>query len=109
MLAPEHLSAATFIDFRQGRIKPNVAIEVGLDYSLKDHLQLDAAKLKNSGVTNSYLIHLVRQDFYDDFQAVERFVTTCEIKTAYTRVTGSQAFYKLVNDDRITVVDNIAA
>jgi hypothetical protein len=106
ILSPDHLRAATFADFRQGRIEPIVAIEVGLDYSLRNHLQPDVAKLKNSGIGNSYLIHLVRQDCDDDFEAVERFVTACEIKTAYARVTSSKAFYKLVNDDHISVTES---
>jgi hypothetical protein len=107
VLAPHLLEACSFVDFRQGRIRPSVAIEIGLDYSLRDHLALDVAKLKNSGIQNSYVIHLVRQDVGDDFEALEQFVTACEIKTAYARVTSSRAYYKLVNDDKISVVDTV--
>ncbi len=99
VLAPERLESCSFADFRQGRLKPSIVIEVGLDYSLRGHLLPDAAKLRNSDVPYSYLIHLVRQDFYDDFDATDKFVLGCDIKTAYARLTSSRAFYKLVNDD----------
>ena len=109
VLSPDRVRTSSFADFRQGRIKPCVAIEVGLDYSLRDHLSLDFAKLENSGIANSYLIHLVRQDCYDDFDALEQYVTDCKIKTAYARVTDAKAFYKLVNEERIRVVENLPA
>ncbi|MBZ5515443.1 MAG: hypothetical protein LAN62_11520 [Acidobacteriia bacterium] len=100
VLAPEHLRSCAFNDFRQGRIRPSIVIEVGLDYDLA-HLSQDAAKLKNSGIENSYLVHLVRQDFVDDFAAVEKFLLNCGIRSAYARLTSSRAFYKLLNDSEI--------
>jgi hypothetical protein len=105
VLSPDQLKACSFGDFREGRLRPCIAIEIGLDYPLRDHLCPDAAKLKNSGVPHSYLIHLVRQDFSDDFDAVDRFVLECDIKTAYARLTSSRAFYKLVNDDQVRSIE----
>ncbi|MBZ5545659.1 MAG: hypothetical protein LAO07_18610, partial [Acidobacteriia bacterium] len=103
VLAPERFRSCAFNDFRQGRIRPSIVIEVGLDYDLA-HLSQDAAKLKNSGIENSYLVHLVRQDFADDFVAVEKFLLNCGIRVAYARLTSSRAFYKLLNDAEIKSV-----
>ena len=103
VLAPERFRSCAFNDFREGRIRPSVVIEVGLDYDLA-HLSQDAAKLKNSGIENSYLVHLVRQDFADDFAAVEKFLLNCGIRVAYARLTSSRAFYKLLNDAEIKSV-----
>ena len=100
VLAPERFRSCAFNDFREGRVRPSIVIEVGLDYDLA-HLSQDAAKLKNSGIENSYLVHLVRQDVSDDFAAVEKFLFTCGISVAYARLTSSRVFYKLVNDSEI--------
>ena len=105
VLSPERLKSCSFADFREGRVRPSFVIEVGLDYLLRNHLAPDAAKLKNSGIQNSFLVHLVRQDLTDDFDAVERFVLNSGISTAYARLTSSHAFYKLVNDDKIRVIE----
>ena len=103
VLAPEHFRSCAFNDFRQGRIRPSIVIEVGLDYDLA-HLSQDAAKLKNSGIENSYLVHLVRQDVADDFAAVEKFLLNCGVRIAYARLNSSRAFYKLLNDGEIKSV-----
>jgi hypothetical protein len=100
VIAPERIKNATFREFIDGRIKPTIAIEIGLDYGLS-HLTQDAAKLRNSGVENSYLIHLVRQDVSDDFKAVEKFILNCGLKAAYAHLTSSQAFYKFLSDKEI--------
>lgn len=104
ILAPERLNSCSFSDFREGRIRPSIVIEVGLDYDL-DHLTADADKLKNSGIDDSYLVHLVRQDVADDFDAVERFLLGCGLKTAYARLTSRTAFYKLTSDEKVRSVD----
>ncbi len=59
VLAPSQLNQASLPQFRQGRIRPPIAIEVGLDYGLR-HLKQDIGKLKNSHVTRAYLVHLSR-------------------------------------------------
>ena len=79
-------------------------IEVGLDYKLT-HLKADVEKLKNSGIEDSYLVHLVRQDVADDFDAVEQFLLGCGLRTGYARLTSARAFYKLTNDEKIRSVD----
>lgn len=104
VLAPERLRSCSFTDFREGRIQPSIVIEIGLDYDI-DHLSADADKLKNSGIEDSYLIHLVRKDVVDDFNAVERFLLECGLKTAYARLTSSQAYYKLIGDCTIRSID----
>lgn len=100
ILNPERLKSCSYTDFREGRIRPTFVIEVGLDYSLA-HLSADATKLKNSGIEDSYLVHLVREDVVDDFGAVEEFILRDGMKTAYVRITSSQAFFKLVNEKKI--------
>jgi len=77
---------------------------VGLDYDLV-HLKNDAIKLNNSGIPDSYLVHLVRQDVVDNFQTVEQFILDCGVRTGYARLTSSHAFYKLVNDNKITTIE----
>lgn len=101
IISPELLKSCSFKEFRYGHIKPSIVIELGLDYGLS-HLRDDAAKLVNSGVSNSYLVHLVRQEFADDFNALERFLLDTPMKTAYARVTSSKAFFKLVKDNCIS-------
>lgn len=100
ILAPERFKSCAFNDFREGRIRPSIVIEIGLDYDL-EHLQQDAAKLRNSGIENSYLVHLVRQDVADDFEKLEEFLLNCGVRNAYARLTSSRAFYKLLDDREI--------
>ncbi|MEQ1731429.1 MAG: hypothetical protein ABL982_23915, partial [Vicinamibacterales bacterium] len=45
--------------YRNGRIKPAVVIELGLDYDVR-HLQQDRLKLASNGVPSVYLVHLAR-------------------------------------------------
>jgi len=104
VLSPESLRTCSFEEFRAGRIRPSIVIEIGLDYDLS-HLRADAEKLKNSGISASYLVHLVRQDVGDDFDAVEEFLLQVEAKAAYARLTSSHAFYKLINDDEIQSIE----
>ncbi len=59
VLHPQALFEAGIDQFREGRIRPVIAVEIGLNYSLT-HLSDDVAKLTNSGVEHSYVIHLVR-------------------------------------------------
>lgn len=101
ILSPERLKSCNFQEYREGRIEPSIVIEIGLDYKIK-HLKDDSTKLINSRITDSYLIHLVRPDVVDNFEAVEQFLLETSIKTAYARLTNSQAFYKLVNDQNIS-------
>jgi len=98
ILSPETLKSCSLQEFLEGQIEPTIAIEIGLDYNLK-HLRQDSKKLLESHTNHGYLIHLIRQNFTDDFDAVEQFVLdkSLNLKTAYARLTSSQAFYKLTN------------
>jgi len=102
ILSPERLKSCPLQEFLDGRIEPAIAIEIGLDYDLT-HLNKDSKKLLKSRTNHGYLIHLIRQDSTDDFDAVEKFIlnSTSPLKTAYARLTGSQAFYKLTNGKEI--------
>jgi hypothetical protein len=100
LIAPDRLRNCSYDDFRHGRLRPCAVVEIGLDYDLR-HLRQDWEKLKNSGIENSYLIHLVRPDFNDDFAAVENLVLTASLRTAYARITTSHARVKLLNDQAI--------
>jgi len=58
ILSPESLRRADLYEFTEGRIEPDFAVEMGLNYNL-DHLINDDRKLCNSGYTESgYLVHL---------------------------------------------------
>ncbi|GMT50264.1 MAG: hypothetical protein IEMM0008_1803 [bacterium] len=107
ILSPEQLKQSTIKDFRYGRIKPFIAIELGLDYKL-DHLDQDLYKLKNSEIKHGYLIHLVREQYVSDhFNEMEGFILediNDPVKVAYARISDSMIYYKLVQDKDIKVI-----
>jgi hypothetical protein len=97
LLSPSCIERASRPEFQGGHIEPFAAVELGLDYSFK-HLTDDCRKLVNSEIENAYAIHLVREDVTDDFDGVERFLAEASpVKTAYARVTGPVAIYKLTS------------
>lgn len=100
IIAPDDLNSASYDDFNLGKLRPFAAIELGLNYDL-NHLEQDAEKFQNSGIANSYLVHLVRDEMVDNFVELEKFITQSPFKTAYARIAGDRAFYKLVNDTDI--------
>jgi hypothetical protein len=103
IIAPKKLVSCTYEQFRHGRIEPDIAIEIGLDYRIR-HLKEDSRKLLNSSIGHGYLVHLVRQDVPDNYDAVEAFLlshTLGNLKTGYAKLCGTQAAYKLVNDREI--------
>ena len=100
VLSPQVVEGASLDDFLQGRLRPFIAIEIGLDYKY-DHLDQDIRKLENSGIPDSYILHLVRQDVTDDFPGVERRLLGCGFRTAYVHHLGTRARFKLVGDDNI--------
>jgi hypothetical protein len=101
ILSPESIESSSLQEFKEGRIKPTFAIEVGLNYDLEKHLKEDSDKLSNSEISNGYLIHLTRPDYSDDFEAVEEYILSSSWKIAYARVTNSKSYYKFVNDSEI--------
>jgi hypothetical protein len=104
VLAPDSVAAASLSDFQDGRIRPSLVIEMGLDYKY-EHLSNDEQKLRNSGIADSYLIHLARQDVTDNFPKVESLLLKCGFKSAYVcHHRGKTARYKLVGDDSVTEV-----
>lgn len=102
VLSPHDLTSCSLADFLEGRIRPIIAIELGLDYKL-DHLKEDSKKLANSQLGHGYLIHLVRQECSDNFNELEDFIlnNSYDLKYAYGRISGSRAYYKLVSDVNI--------
>jgi len=109
ILSPEDTKTCSFRDFREGRIKPPIVIEMGLDYGLS-HLKGDAEKIINSGIKCGYLVHLLREEVTDDFDSVEELLLKLErehdnLRTAYARVTTSHAAYKLIGDAGITKIE----
>jgi hypothetical protein len=105
IFSPTLLRISSAEDFREGRIRPTLAIEIGLDNDL-EHLKHSAEKLQHNG--QGYLIHLVREEMQDDFEAVEMFLRLSEengVKTAYVRLTETHAFYKLINGKEIKRIE----
>jgi hypothetical protein len=105
VFSPTLLRISSVEDFREGRIRPVLAIEIGLDDDLI-RLKRRAEKLQHNG--QGYLIHLVREEVVDDFEAVEAFLRLSEengIKTAYVRMTETHAFYKLINGKEIKKIE----
>jgi hypothetical protein len=103
VLSPETLKDAGISDFRHGHIEPMAAVELGLDYKL-DHLTSDQSKLQNSKIRHPYLIHLVREDVSDNFEAVESFVLEHTDITAYARIYHGLKRWKLLGDRMISEV-----
>lgn len=105
IFSPTLLRINSIEDFREGRIRPVLAIEIGLDDDLL-HLKHSAEKLQHNG--QGYLIHLVREGINDDFEAVEAFLRLSQengIKTAYVRMAETYAFYKLINGKEIKRIE----
>ena len=105
ILSPEDTKKCTIRDFREGRLKPSIVIEIGLDYGF-EHLKRDAAKIINSKIRYGYLIHLLREEVNGDFDSVEKLLLDLErednnLRTAYARVNSSQVAYKLIGDAKI--------
>lgn len=109
ILSPEGTKTCSIRDFCEGRVKPSIVIEIGLDYGL-GHLRGDATKIINSKIKYGYLIHLLREEVADDFNSVEAFLLNLEhmhnnLGTAYARVTSSHVAYKLIGDAKITKIE----
>lgn len=100
VLNPECVAHGTLSAFLDGHIRPSFVIELGLDDNYA-HLDGDIAKLRNSGIVGSYIVHLVRQGVTDNFDYVERTILSCGIRVAYARHTGSGIRRKLVGENEI--------
>lgn len=106
ILSPDDTKTCSFRDFREGRVKPCIVIEIGLDYGL-GHLRGDANKIINSKIKYGYLVHLLREEVVGDFNSVEKFLLNVEhehnnLGTAYAWVASSHVAYKLISDTKIT-------
>jgi hypothetical protein len=106
IFSPQDFNSCLLKDFRSGRIKPPIVIEIGLDYGL-NHLKGDADKIINSNIDYGYLVHLLRDEKVSDLKNVEDFLVFLErdhssLKTAYAGVTKAQVAYKLIGDTTIT-------
>jgi len=104
VLSPEAARGFPLVQFLEGRIRPSIVIEMGLDYPYS-HLADDIHKLRNSAIADSYLVHLVRQHVTDNFDAVERLLLECEFKSAYVRHMGTRVRYKVTTSPGIQEVD----
>jgi len=105
IFSPTLLKISSVEDFREGRTRPVISIEIGLDDDLT-RLKHRAEKLEHNG--QGYLIHLVRAEVNDDFEAVEMFLRVSEesgIKTAYVHLTETDAFYKLINGKEVKKIE----
>jgi len=102
IISPERLKNCSWKEFIDGKIVPSIGIEIGLDYSSK-HLRNDLNKLSNSPINFGYVIHLVRHNYSDDFEIVEKLILQAaqKVKTAYARLTDNKVFYKMINDNEI--------
>ena len=100
VLSPDAVAVASLRDFRTGTIRPCIAVEMGLDYG-QAHLAGDIRKFRNSGIPDSYLIHLARPDAPSSDSSVERLLLDCEFKSVYVRHLGDRVRYKLLGDAAI--------
>lgn len=99
VLSPAQLQAIEAREFSEGRAIPSIVIEMGLNYC-GGHLASDAEKLKNSGVTRGYLIHLVREQFEGSnvHSTIMKLSQEPSIKVAYARYTNGSKEIKLLDD-----------
>lgn len=97
VLSPESLKCCSIEQYRIGNIKPVIAIEIGLDYTLA-HLMKDSEKLKNSQIINGYLIHLVRSNGNVRINDIKEYVKDCKYKIGCAVLKkGKVVFKKLIN------------
>lgn len=102
IITPESFKGASLDDFINGRIKPSIVIEFGLDYGY-DHLIGDMHKLDNSGIEHSYIVHLSRPEAqYYDYNKTEDLILSAPFKCAYARLDAVSTHYKLLGDKIIT-------
>ena len=99
ILPPSEIRAASLAQFRQGRIRPGIVIELGLDYGIS-HLAGDVQKLHNSGIEHSYLVHLSRKDTPLD-PGAERLLLDGGIRGAYAHHLGDRVRFSLVGDAEV--------
>ncbi|MBL7498148.1 hypothetical protein I6A84_01720 [Frankia sp. CNm7] len=87
LLTPGQLAVASLEQFRQGRIVPPVAVELGLDYG-RSHLAQDLAGLAASGVPHGYVVHFTRLAASKEKAEVEALVHAAHpnVKIAYAHV-----------------------
>ncbi|TCJ34609.1 hypothetical protein [Parafrankia sp. BMG5.11] len=103
LLTPGQLAVASLDQFRQGRIVPPVAIELGLDYG-HAHLAQDLAGLVESEVPYGYVVHFTRLAAATGKAEVESLVdaTHPNVKIAYAHVPASGAVaIKHLDGDRM--------
>lgn len=106
VLSPETLRSLSLKDYCEGKARPSLVIEMGLNED-RGHLQEDLEKLSCSGGSRCYLIHLIRdrgKDKGGNFDEVERLLLTPpsqNIKTAYARKEGNRFVFKLSTDSEL--------
>jgi hypothetical protein len=99
VLHPQDLAEAGIDEFREGRVRPIVAIEIGLNYDL-GHLTGDVEKLTNSRVEHSYVVHLVRDAAYS-LDETATYLAACPVKSAVGWVSPARTQVKLVGDSQM--------
>jgi len=106
LLTPRQLAEASLDQFRQGRIVPPVAIELGLDYG-RAHLAQDLVGLAESKVPYGYVVHFTRLAATKEKAEVESLAnaTHPNVKIAYAHVQASGVVaIKHLDSDRVVGV-----
>lgn len=104
ILSPESVTTSTLDQFRDGRIRPAIAIEMGVDYSVS-HLLGDAEKLINSRIPKAYIVHLDRTRAPDErlADAIKWTENHCDsIRVAVGIVRNGRSWKKAVRDATLT-------
>ncbi len=106
ILSPGQLATCSLRDFKNGRLAPPIAIEMGLNYD-EGHLSLDAEKLLNSHIQHGYLIHLLRELPHDSTidETIDRLRAESTIRIAFARIERSRKFLKLLDDSVIQEIN----
>jgi hypothetical protein len=100
IISPKQLRATVVDDFKQGRLRAPIAIEMGVDEDVT-HLADDIDKLLNSEIPHAYIVHFLRESYLD--QQCESLVVRPggNVHVTYVRLLRGEVVYKLLGDNEI--------
>ncbi|GAA3717333.1 hypothetical protein GCM10022399_37430 [Terrabacter ginsenosidimutans] len=94
VLDPKSVENSTLNDFSAGRIPAHVAVELGLDYSLK-HLDGDIEKLRVNSVERGYLVHFSRKPSRQTQDVEQRIVSLRGVHVAFAHLDVAKGSFRV--------------
>ena len=102
VISPEVDKPLRVVDFCEGRIRPCIAVELGLNYGYS-HLDGDRRKFSNSKMEHGYLVHFARVEAGAPDEAVERLVEATP-RAVYVHHVGNRARVRLLGESEVREV-----